>query len=324
MFCDSLSNELSNQYDSSFIKGLYLSGTNIGVEGRTFDNPINNKYFLSDSFKGFYLLNEYSLKSSLLEQYLMSLTGYNSTCAVSEILKALFNGENLSAYYDNENLILSLMDNSSYLNYSYYGGFSSIIFDSVRDNLLNGGVALNGFDFNKTSPFVNNLDKLLSTVFSTEVIFGPLLGEMIQETLGSTDEGKMILNYFSSVVASELGTFLIIGGLTIMVATAPLSLPFVGGVCAVVIGSSFVLWSNGVFNQPNNITRYFLAAFDVGSASVGKILNVVGYISKFANNNPSGEVADIIINFNCKFLSTAIWGSLKYLFEDFLFSNGVY
>ena len=72
----------------------------------------------------------------------MGLTGYESTCAVSEVFKGLLNGEEFYYYYDSENLctVLKLADNSSWLEFSDWGFINSIINRADLQNKYNGGM----------------------------------------------------------------------------------------------------------------------------------------------------------------------------------------
>ncbi|MCQ2738437.1 MAG: hypothetical protein MJ224_07500 [archaeon] len=113
----------------------------------------------------------------------MGLTGYNSTCAVSEVFKGLLNGEEFYYYYDSENLctVLKLADNSSWLEFSDLGGIGSIINISALRNKYNGGMCLGDFSYIFVSPLISNLELLYSEGVSVEGV----LSECLSSNLGS-------------------------------------------------------------------------------------------------------------------------------------------
>ena len=94
-----LADELALEYDVGWSKyGESLVSTFVGVNGRFISVLGTIRGNSGLNFQEFN--NMYYLYGSLLEEYVMGLTGYNSTCAVSEVFKGLLNGEEFYYYYD--------------------------------------------------------------------------------------------------------------------------------------------------------------------------------------------------------------------------------
>lgn len=290
---DKLADEVCEKYDSAWFKfGYYLIGSFVNINGRFIDVHSNPWFYSLDDYSHNLALTEYGLKSSLLEQYVIGLNGLNSICAVSEILKGLLNGSEFNCYYDNMSgsTFLGFGDNSSFLEFDAWGNVNSIISHSMYD----GGMSLGNFSFLQESNIVDELNDLLSLVFSPQVLFGPI----ITSALNNTKLGNLTLTYFSSFIESYIGYEILIIGLSAIAIglTAPVSVPlFFGGVFVAAGGTVLILHSNGVLEQPNNQTRYVLSGLDIVTGGIsGKITEG---ICKFGVYGNSQEIVDLWVLF---------------------------
>jgi len=280
---DKLADEISYQYGSTFNKNDYVViRSSVGVDGRTLD--VREGFFINfigpDVYTSIKSNQELSFKCSLIEQYVVGLNGVDSTCAVSEVMKGIFNNKEFYYYENNGRITLKLADNSSYLEFTQRG-IASIISASTRDN-YNGGISLGPFSFTQNSQIVSNLLNLkIEPIGITKS-----LESMLVSTLNLSPEGQIIAKYASEIIVSILGTKLVYGGATLVATGTPISVG-IGGV-AIVVGTLLVLDSNGVFEDPSDPKGYFYSSMDLTFEGVGG--KAVKYVSKFGLDN-GAEIA---------------------------------
>ncbi|MCQ2977447.1 MAG: hypothetical protein MJ232_05475 [archaeon] len=206
---DKLANELADECHVGWAKiGYPLVSSFTGVNGR-FISVIYTTCAVSGlDFNRFNRM--YGLYGSLLEEYVMSLTGSEATCAVSEVFKGLLNGGEFYYYYDSENLctVLKLADNSSWLEFSDWGYINSLINRVDLQNKYNGGMCLGNFNYSDDSDILDNLFNL--------DFFKPIISCLndLVEKLSSNP----IINYSIHFVAGLGGAELIQVGVIIALA----------------------------------------------------------------------------------------------------------
>lgn len=247
---DKLATEISEKYGVEWFKYPgSLSGTKLNYKGMEFTILDGTQFSSSDEYAQFIAKRDFSIKGSLLEQYIVQLNGFNSTCAVNEVFNALFTGESFYYYNTSEGHELKLADNSSKLVF-HQNGISSIIYPDKLDDkyTLNGGKSLGGFLFDNFFGIVNNLIEIIPTY--DEIL------DLISNTFHLNQPQKAILNYVSDFLLSEIGTALIFAGLgvgALTIGSLPLALVTVG------VGVAFVLESNDAIKDPSPINLAYSA-----------------------------------------------------------------
>ncbi|WP_407463093.1 transglutaminase domain-containing protein, partial [Methanobrevibacter sp.] len=204
---DKLADEVSESYDSTWFKySYYLIGSFVNLNGRGIDVQTNIWFSSIDSYSHQLALNEYCLKSSLLEQYVVGLNGLNSTCAFCEILRGLLNGSEFSCYQDNlGGTFFGFGDNSSYLQFDALGNVASLISPSMYD----GGISLGSFNFNSQSSLINNLNNILQLVNDLSIL-NPVLSCIIDPMIGGIVSSVENMN-FTKVMTYLTDTKLLAG-----------------------------------------------------------------------------------------------------------------
>ena len=219
---DKLADELACEYDVGWSKhGYPLIGAFIGINGRFID--VQDTVYTTSGLNFQEFISMYYLYGSLLEEYVMGLTGYESTCAVSEVFKGLLNGEEFYYYEDNINgwpyTVLRLADNSSRLEFSPFGTINSIINIRELQNKYNGGMSLGDFSYLFTSHLVSNLELLTSNNTygckvilqdSSEITVGINLNwteEEWDQVYGMVGSGLLSAGFTGLAVTWEAGPF---------------------------------------------------------------------------------------------------------------------
>lgn len=252
---DKLADEISDNYGITWFRGDFsctLSRTDIGLGGTHFDNE-DYIVFKGDRFVSYKANNEYYLKGSVLEEYVMFLHGSNSTCGVKEVINALINGGDLYCNISSNEFTLGLMDNSSTLIFDLInGGVDSLIRPNILMNLtFNGGLSLNIFSFLNPTNFLNSVMGIYNVIKSPDDLAGFICDEM-----GWDERYKMVLSTTLDIAVSAA----IIG---LAIAFPELS------VSIIVMKFSYTLWSNNIFKDPFNRENWGNVAIDLIIGWVG-------------------------------------------------------
>jgi hypothetical protein len=306
---DKLADEISESYESTWFKNGYcLIGSYVNINGRGIDVHYSISFSSFDDYSRRLALTEYCLKSSLLEQYVVGLNGVSSSCAVSEILRGLLNGSEFICYYDNVTgrTFFGFPDNSSYFEFDDWGNVNTMISPFMYD----GGISLGNFSFLQESNIVDELNNLLSAIFAPDILFGPI----ITSVLDNTKLGNLTLTYFSSFIESYIGYQVLIVGLSAIVVglTAPVSVSLIlGGVIVATGGTILIMHSNGVLEQPYNQTRYVLSGLDIISGGIGgKITEGICKFGLYGNS-------ELLVDMWVLFTSTSINDVFKIIIEEY-------
>ncbi|MCQ2737411.1 MAG: hypothetical protein MJ224_02265 [archaeon] len=266
-----LADELALEYDVGWSKyGESLVSAFVGVNGRFISVLGTIRGNSGLNFQEFN--NMYYLYGSLLEEYVMGLTGYNSTCAVSEVFKGLLNGEEFYYYYDSENLctVLKLADNSSWLEFSDLGGIGSIINISALRNKYNGGMCLGDFSYDSSISIIDNMQNILNRgVHVKLLLLNTSFVDLEIKVEWTEEQWDQAYSILGDVFISASGTCLMIDlgllaaaptteGLSIIL-TLPVTYMAIGTGC---VGLGFKALANDVDQDYGNMTRWKMTTGD--------------------------------------------------------------
>lgn len=265
---DKLADEISENYG---VKWFLLSGstgmtrTSIGLDGINFDD-IDNVIFQGDNIVSYKANNEYYLKSSVLEEYIMYLHGGNSTCGVKEVINGLINDKDMYCNISSRNLTLGLTDDSATLIFNLIsGGVDSLIRPDIMVNQTqNGGVYLGDFSFLNIGTLCDNLINVYNVIKSPDDMAG-----YICDQLGWDERAKTMLSFTLDVTVSVA-----VIGFTIAFPE------FAMTAIALKVGSS--LWSNGIIKNPMDRTAWSGVAIDLFVGRAGS--NAVNYFVRYSKD----------------------------------------
>lgn len=279
---DKLAEEISEKYNLNWNINYYnLIGSSTGINGRSLDS-IDSLYFNGrNSYEIVKGTQEYSFKVSLLEQYIIGAHGLNSSCAVSEIMKAILSGNTICLSNSSQGLVISMLDNSSKLEFHNTGYIASII-NSYFNITLNGGVSFGGFSFTDTSNILNALNKLLHPVSS---FIMPAISEL-DKSLSANPFYSLVKDYAIDFLIDSAGSLLFNLGIRMMVIPSPVTI--CAGALLTGVGFAITVYNNGLIEQPFNKTRHVNFFIDFGANLIGG--NLVKYVSKFGLEGASYHV----------------------------------
>jgi hypothetical protein len=299
---DKLADEISEKYNLEWYKNRYsLTVSYLGVNGVGISVRDSILFGGLNSFESMKGMQDYSIKGSLLEEFVMSLTGLDSTCAVSEVMKGLFNGESFYYYNSSEGMVLKLGDNSSELVFYSLGGMASLINPSELNDQynINGGMTF-GFDFGFDLGITQSLEDLFNSIDSVTKD----LSKMISDTLYSNGVTRTIVDYATDLTLSVVGSALFYHGAEMLVGVAvgiiilgapitfPVAVTIVAGTALVVGGIMMVAYANDVFDDPSLQNIGFMA-MDLASSGIGS--KTVKYGVKMGMTDGAKEVFEYII-----------------------------
>lgn len=296
---DKLAEEISEKYNLNWNINYYnLIGSSTGINGRSLDS-IDSLYFNGrNSYEIVKGTQEYSFKVSLLEQYIIGAHGLNSSCAVSEIMKAILSGNTICLSNSSQGLVISMLDNSSKLEFHNTGYIASII-NSYFNITLNGGVSFGGFSFTDTSNILNALNKLLHPVSS---FIMPAISEL-DKSLSANPFYSLVKDYAIDFLIDSAGSLLFNLGIRMMVIPSPVTI--CAGALLTGVGFAITVYNNGLIEQPFNKTRHVNFFIDFGANLIGG--NLVKYVSKFGLEGASYHVFNGLVTT----WETIITGSTK-------------
>lgn len=265
---DKLADEISENYG---VKWFLLSGstgmtrTSIGLDGINFDD-IDNVIFQGDNIVSYKANNEYYLKSSVLEEYIMYLHGGNSTCGVKEVINGLINDKDMYCNISSRNLTLGLTDDSATLIFNLIsGGVASLIRPDIMVNQTqNGGVYLGDFSFLNIGTLCDNLINVYNVIKSPDDMAG-----YICDQLGWDERAKTMLSFTLDVAVSVA-----VIGFTIAFPEFVVPALILKGGCS--------LWSNGVIKNPMDRTAWSGVAIDLFVGRAGS--NAVNYFIRHSKD----------------------------------------
>ncbi|MCI6931196.1 MAG: hypothetical protein MR750_08105, partial [Methanobrevibacter boviskoreani] len=243
-------NEVSEEFNINWDidNYYYLIESYLTVNGRCISVWNWTSAFYSQDYYNFkQSLNRISYITSILEEYVMGLNGDNSTCAVSEIILGLLNGEDF--YLNNKNnTYFGLSDNTSYLAYTEYGGFGSyILFNYLnRKYKFNGGMILGSYNFLRPSKIINNLKNILKSEIHN--IYSTIYNQVYSRI--KNKDVKNLVNYIYEDVSNPrmlsgiAGGFMVNAGLIMTLSGAGA----IVGVPLLVAGTICTAYSSGLIN----------------------------------------------------------------------------
>lgn len=273
--CDKFSSQIGDKYGVNLIKrGYSLTGAHFGLSGRLFDNHDNLK-FHGDGYCSYLANNEYYIMASLLEQFVVSLHGGEATCAVSEIIKAMINGEDYSFILSDNNFIIRLDDNSSELVFHTDGGVTSYIFPNVLDEKydLNGGKSLSNYSFSDLSEIFDNLMDMLENFKSPHS-----LAEYIVHSLNWDEDAIPVCEFIIGISASIIGFELI----TVGAGLSATGVASIAGISIALAGVGLIAWSDNIGENPYNLEGWIFFCVDLatygGSSFVTRFVRIAGSV----------------------------------------------
>lgn len=265
---DKLADEISETYCVTWFRSGGSTGmtrTNIGLDGVNFDDK-DTLDFKGDNFASYKANNDYYLKGSVLEEYVMYLHGGNSSCGVKEVINGLINDKNMYCNISSSNLTLGLSDDSATLIFNLIGGSvgSLIRPDILVNQTQNGGVYLGDFSFLNIGAFCDNLINVYNVIKSPDDMAG-----YICDQLGWDERAKTMLSFTLDIVVSAA-----VIGFTIAFPE------FAMAAIALKVGSS--LWSNGIFKNPMDRNAWLGVGADVIVGRAGS--NAVNYFVRHSKD----------------------------------------
>ncbi len=248
-------NEISEEYNIKWDKDnyYYLIESYLSVKGRSISIwNWTSAFYSHDYYNIKQGLNKISYITSVLEEYIMSLNGDNSTCAVNEIILGLINGEDF--YLNNKDNVtyFGLSDNSSYLTFTEYGGYGSyIIINQLNKKYkLNGGMILGLFNFLKSSKIVSNLKNIINSEIHN--IYSKIYNQFYSKI--KNFRSNNIINYLYNNVSNSrtlsgiVGGFMVNAGLIMTSSGAGA----VVGIPLLAVGTICTAYSSGLINIDKN------------------------------------------------------------------------
>ena len=241
---------------------------------------------------------------------MIGLNGLNSTCAVSEILKGLFNDSEFNCYHDNltGRTFLGFGDNSSYLEFGSWGYVNAIIYLSMYD----GGMSLGNFSFLQDSNIVDELNLLLGNFGGLGVL--NILDCYLLEELYSFPPAKKILDYGTNLLVGIIGSELVEAGVLViggtLLAGTPVGWSLLIGGALIVGGSALIAYSDGLFDHPTSLNSWIFVAGDIViSAAGGAYAHTV---LKFGV-----DTGDLVLDLIYGTLEISLSETFKYIISNF-------